>query len=316
MTSNDRTFHLFVKLPPELRHEIWKMAMRPDLPGAHFFTAFEYDNEKSSIGGDGVTLRGQHVDGVETSLAAPRCDKADPERRSWTNSNPSTYLIDSGLWTACHESRIIMQMHIKRAELAARRIHAAPRDPGITARITADGEKRFCKLYPDRDLFCLQPLDFRTLPWDRLHGNTLMLLLGKRTRHVALEFDPQWGEFEWEKCHAIANIRDAVVDDLHWSDNLWFIDYSLARCGESPRTMDESEDRAVFHGNGCRFVEVRRDDPGWNGGKRPVFDFIDELMEFQDDQAIWVDSFNQSPQQQPVYLDQPELRVLACESTS
>lgn len=77
---------------------IWDFAVRPALPGAHFFTVFNPDEEGERTAlGDCLMNPGS---GSTHALAAPQCDKTALSR-SWTASNPSAYLIDSGLWTAC-----------------------------------------------------------------------------------------------------------------------------------------------------------------------------------------------------------------------
>ncbi|KAI3579421.1 hypothetical protein IWW34DRAFT_913195 [Fusarium oxysporum f. sp. albedinis] len=65
------TFHPFSALPTELRLRVWKDVIRPDLPA------------------------NRHLDGIYNG----------------SDFNISTYLTDAGLWTACHESRLMMQKH-------------------------------------------------------------------------------------------------------------------------------------------------------------------------------------------------------------
>jgi len=75
---------------------IWKRAMRPRLPGAHVFHVSDGHSWswQPLLATPGDVPRG--VDSGEAALAtAPT---------ALTLNNPSTYLIDSGLWTACRES--------------------------------------------------------------------------------------------------------------------------------------------------------------------------------------------------------------------
>jgi len=98
-------FHHFPMLPWELRDLIWDISIRPDQPGAHFFTVFSPSIEENKKAMEVYSMKSAYG---ATELAASRCSNGKADR-SWTTSNPSTYLIDSGLWTACKESRERME---------------------------------------------------------------------------------------------------------------------------------------------------------------------------------------------------------------
>ncbi|KAK3360086.1 hypothetical protein B0T25DRAFT_119600 [Lasiosphaeria hispida] len=80
---------------------IWDFAVRPDQPGAHFFTVLNKRHE------DELAVMKEHsVLRQSPVLAAPRGCRDNEHSYSWTaSSNPSAYMVDSGLWTACRTSR-------------------------------------------------------------------------------------------------------------------------------------------------------------------------------------------------------------------
>ncbi|KAK3956284.1 hypothetical protein QBC32DRAFT_367031 [Pseudoneurospora amorphoporcata] len=110
------TFHPFPRLPWELRNEIWKFSIRPlDLPGAHVFCVEGRDLEDTEykdcdVHCARIPLEPQpwksddHTDDTFLHMAVPaKTLSSDP------TGNPSLYLVDGGLWTACKESRAAME---------------------------------------------------------------------------------------------------------------------------------------------------------------------------------------------------------------
>ena len=113
------TFHPFPKLPWELRHNIWELAVRPlDRPGAHIFCIEErkvegfeewkvegFEAKEGDVVYGPITLEpgkfNLHITVPATTIS------------SGPAGNPSTYMIDGGLWTACKESRAVMEKVFK-----------------------------------------------------------------------------------------------------------------------------------------------------------------------------------------------------------
>ncbi|RYP89916.1 hypothetical protein DL770_003937 [Monosporascus sp. CRB-9-2] len=151
MAANSSTFTCFAKLPKPLREKIWAAAIRPAQPGVHYFTIYNGDDEKerSTIGDDAafVVVYPEDCD-MSSTVAAPRCNRSEPNARSWIASNPSTYLIDGGLLTACKESREAMNKHLRAVE-PWDRINSdnynQEKDPdaAVTASLVQDGERRY-----------------------------------------------------------------------------------------------------------------------------------------------------------------------------
>ncbi|KAG4258779.1 hypothetical protein FPRO04_12139 [Fusarium proliferatum] len=103
-------FHLFSALPTKLRQQIWSLAIRPKEPGVHIFrvygTFWDHQSPKAvhfSYSKD----RFRELNCDELGLAVPLAHEAPTNKPS--AKSVSTYMIDAGLWTACHESMTMMR---------------------------------------------------------------------------------------------------------------------------------------------------------------------------------------------------------------
>lgn len=281
--ASEKTFHPFPRLPKELRDMIWDFAIRPARPSVHFFSIYNpyKDSELAAMEEHTVVVRGRTC-----GWAAPR---GEGSSYSWTASNPSVYLIDGGLWTACTESRERMEKHFRYQELRRELSEFCGSwwerpDAPATGALLRNGEEQAFTVYPRTDLLCLQPFDPETLCWDDSLGKKVPFFNKNNDSyypdHLALELDPLW----WEDVDAPGMMSlaiDMCQNILESPLYLWFIDRRLRWNGDGP--VDISEGRHVFHGNGCRYIEVRlREywtyDTGhthqWDTG---AFDFINEL---------------------------------------
>ncbi|QGJ01141.1 hypothetical protein CEK26_002585 [Fusarium fujikuroi] len=105
-------FERFSELPRELRDQIWSMAIRDDRPGVHIFG--QYDETKRCKTGGRFLRSGDMVSGTWAEPSCRRYFGNLSEDRS--DENISAYLIDGGLWTACHESRLIMDKRYEQSK--------------------------------------------------------------------------------------------------------------------------------------------------------------------------------------------------------
>ncbi|KAK6072153.1 hypothetical protein SCUP515_07485 [Seiridium cupressi] len=297
------TFHPFPRLPLELREQIWAEAIRPRQPGAHFFTI--YNNGRQ----DEISEIGQHVVATSKknirpcSLAAPRCRGRE---FSWTSHNPSAYLTDRGLWTACWESRLMMGKHYDMEKwnerLAAEReecTHNTYPDAPATVSILSKGEQQYVTVFPQLDLFCLRPLNHNSIDWDDVFQGWCSRIpffvryWGYQANHIALEWDPSWDDDEaWDMADGAALwshlsypdtplgcILRACEVELWGMENIWIIDPRIRRASsETPLRQDR---KRWTLGDGCQLVEVWPIDEGWTGVET-TDGFIDRLDEVLD----------------------------------
>lgn len=180
--------------------------------------------------------------------------------------------------------------------------------------------------YPGTDLFCLQPYDADTICWTQVMAESVPLFShpsGCEPTHIAFEFDKTWKDAvdEWDGTTIAVDIDDkkgmaACVASLANISNslphLWFIDNDVRRTSGAPVSALPKE-RRVFHGNGCKFVEVHPADAGWSRGCSPGFldrsahEFIKRL------QTIMMECWDiSSPCDLTSSGGFPELGVLAC----
>ncbi|GAB1320057.1 hypothetical protein MFIFM68171_10267 [Madurella fahalii] len=284
-------FHPFPRLPKEIRDIIWDFAIRPSMPAAHYFTIFRPHSyrEWAAIGKDMAVVG----DWPLCALAAPYCE--EKRARSWTSSNPSAYLIDGGLWTACKESRERIAKQIGPFETVFQyNGQAMVREERPAARATGtfmrNGEKQVFATYPRVDLFCLQPLNhdsilnswndgWRRDDWEHLleKKNVPMFdrWIGLELGNLALELDPAWwadsdlvqrksayglpkADFWFEEC-----ARGAALTQPFSRRTVWFIDKRIRRHPDAPPVSIEGFKGDLFYGNGCKYVQVFHGDPDW-----------------------------------------------------
>ncbi|KAI8242573.1 hypothetical protein K4K53_003771 [Colletotrichum sp. SAR 10_77] len=140
------TFTLFRELPPELRWPIWKLAISPQIRGAHFFSVQEQEEPANASG--------------RKFFATPSTfTPATHPGSRWLHGSPSAYAADYGLWSACRESRsAISQYFSKRYPRRLPypdRAYDKPEAIGIR-NVRVDGVDAPFATFPDGDLVCFQ----------------------------------------------------------------------------------------------------------------------------------------------------------------
>jgi len=193
------SFPFFACLPWEIRNTIWTFAVGPrDRRGAHHFTVVcANDPAESQAWKPHYALTDGHRRGninnkqkngshpAPFALAAPRLGKPPPGENqvqpSWLANNPSIYLQDSGLWTACRESREVMKWIYSKPRYLTEKSRAMRNDTitieshpsTITTTLTPDSSQRSqhhlrFTVFPHSDLFILQPVSYKTLNIERI----------------------------------------------------------------------------------------------------------------------------------------------------
>ncbi|EEU41924.1 uncharacterized protein NECHADRAFT_85997 [Fusarium vanettenii 77-13-4] len=268
----DGTFHRFSDLPWELRDMIWNFALRPDVPGVHIFKLY---NSKLDDDVDKNIDVSNPYDSHHLRLAAPQSNKSSITRN---RNNPSTYFIDGGLWTACKESKLVMERHFncdKRKSSSEDRIRwrseilkTGMDMPETSYFACHNGNLHFFTVFPHKDLFILRPQNLKTINWSNFDWD---IVLGSYMhdfgglQNIALEYNPEWGY----------DIEDDIVDmamDIgsHCSGiNIWIVDYTLRRrdrasVGQKPTS--HGDENVAFHLNGRRLIPVdtyRDREEGW-----------------------------------------------------
>lgn len=248
---------------------IWECAIRDSLPGVQVFNIYNsildkgVDNNIDVISGHGNPYC-QHLAAPESSRIA-RTTEITKGR-----DNPSTYLVDRGLWSACKESRYAVQRRFGFSKWRSlydkdpegfRRISTRDKLDMPATGSFASKDFNLFTVFPNRDLFILRPHDIRTIG---LGGPNEYPCIGERWQgfqgfqHIALEYNQEWAErLDGIFCPELDDIIRAIVRlGYHTAgDKLWFIDYTLSRRAVETSSSGEGECNA-FYTDGRRFVEV------------------------------------------------------------
>ncbi|QYS99676.1 hypothetical protein H0G86_006796 [Trichoderma simmonsii] len=303
-------FHQFANLPFELRLKIWNHALQPigpSRPRAHFFSVTNYEEDGDAL----KKLRVQcHLGsdceinhGTTYCLAAPKFG----DSHSWINNNPSAYLLDYGMWNACHESREVIEKHYKMnywtAKLRQGRSSINDNQPmGACVPFIYPHSGGSCcfAIHPNRDLVCIQPVNASTVGFYR--ENPLFIedfcmvdyMTGMRGfPNLALEYDPSWCDgldeaMQPKVLFEEMSPRGLFVRIIVWmvknyySPNLkmlYLIDYNLKRdTPENSHAFMLSKKRKVFSGIDRRFVEASPNSRCYsNTWSRSALEFVDNI---------------------------------------
>ncbi|KAI8665223.1 hypothetical protein LRP88_12746 [Fusarium phalaenopsidis] len=246
------TFHHFIKLPWELRDQIWKLAIRLPLPGVHIFQI--YDPKYDNVIGNNIEVFLPHGCPDDHRLAIPRSK----------NSFASVTLLDKGLWSACKESRLVMERHFSRLKWKTLMdkdwgsFWSMPFEKKLNMPLTGhfiglDGRTNFFTVFPHQDLFMLQPLNLDTIDWFNFttrHPLASAMNGFETVKNIALEYNPEWGLDMIDKIAGILS-QTALT-------NVWIVDCSIRRkyaVDIGKFTTREGQDVA-FYLEDRRLVEV------------------------------------------------------------
>ncbi|KAK3291174.1 uncharacterized protein B0H64DRAFT_409989 [Chaetomium fimeti] len=304
-------FHFFPRLPWELREKIWKLVIRPAEPGVHVFRLCSQGHSSRKSEHRAFTDQDDRRPCLWW-LAAPQClpkgvDFSPASREaapiSWTLNNPSTYLIDSGLWTACKESMLIIEREFQaparlQHEWSPSEVKSFRAKRGrftlpetTTYKIFDHSSLRYFTIFPLQDLLILKPPEVSyfdmgitddIFPSLVSHDNYKKIGRYVHSRNAALEYDPAWDKIRHNGVeHRTPNIVRDIVEStsMSYTFSIWFIDYRIKR---NPRhdqeATEEQADKSgdgpatVFYANDRRFVEVKKGQLGRTKGHRRMWD--------------------------------------------
>ncbi|KAF5721636.1 hypothetical protein FMUND_3519 [Fusarium mundagurra] len=267
------SFHCFINLPVELQTEIWSSAVRPAEAGVQIFSlssghrsqSHEDDAPESPWADTYYLTAPKWAFGPKSS----RFRAFDETTASWTKNNPSTYLIDSGLWNACRQSHRAMRDILGPTKPIAIRmkVGCGRSKVEVDAPESDSSQQRSIIVSPSQDLFILQPDDpdmfSRFLFEDVIPNNTAPGLL--QVAHVGWQYHPSWAsslhESPWIRsldslcCYIVYGARFGGLETL------WLINYRIKRKDwASSKEQFDGPKPKVFETDKFRLMEVEIDD--------------------------------------------------------
>ncbi|WQF85449.1 Putative 2EXR domain-containing protein [Colletotrichum destructivum] len=277
------TFHQFSSLPPEIRILIWECALRPSHPGVHFFSL-----ETKAIVTESVGRRRPSVVPRDTRyILAPPAFTTGP-RRMWQDGNPSTYLVDAGLWSAQRESRHVVQKHLNQL--------LKPHSPGDARDATGPDQQQpggTLRMLPHQDLICIQVGARQNVMTDKALSDLRTMLQRpsptakfSTTVHIAFEYDDSWaisGEGRLSLLRSEAGPKSCFLHLLNsiylgkLSAELYLIDYRLKL---KPGVLAP----CLFRADGYEFRGVDRSRVEGGDGASSIWGFVRALNQIA---ALW-----------------------------
>lgn len=260
------SFPLFLQLPPEIRHHIWDLAVRP-VPGArhvHYFIIADHYTQHADprypIHGYFLRLGAEGRVNAGFKLAVPYGNVA-------SGPNESVYLTDSGLWMASRESREAMERHFKKNEWWSqmpgpsqpKQLHKAGDFLGemqvasSSSYVNAAGETNHITIQPWIDLVYFKPISLDDVDWWHHYAGDDVPLVDYRGEadsipkpsflglDVAFDYDRgMYDVLAGRTVYHCAHVKGVhsmsiidMIDVFHESAarTVWFVDHRLRRRG-------------------------------------------------------------------------------------
>ncbi|KAK7570265.1 hypothetical protein V3481_019451 [Fusarium oxysporum f. sp. vasinfectum] len=244
---------------------------------------------------------------------------------SWTKNNPSTYLLDSGLWSACRLSRKIIGDKLDEAKffvVRTRTNHHDLSDTELDTSRACASQHRNIVVSLSQDLFILQLDDSdvfilyfndRGIPHETAGGSP-------RLQHVGWQYNPAWAtsvrESSWTPsldslcCYIVYGAKSGGLETF------WLINYRIKRKHWVPLKEELSEpEPQIFEADGFRLTEVPANENGpWDEvvddcDPHTLVDFIAFVNQLQE-------LINYTLRSIPIQVGKQKvsIKILACES--
>lgn len=221
------TFTSFLRLPPEIRQQIWKYAVRPFhrngwlqhillttcscsceceggclclcscIPVDSVLT-LPHTDETKSLASESINYTFV-ADGCGQRLYLPDMGQ---DNTANGNANRSGYCWDAGLWTACWESNAVMRTRLLGQGPSLKNLEDTQLTPQSLV-VRQSGDPWVGVIHHARDIFCLRLENWSAdINWSLLRLVLKSISRNGRMRgsllHVALEFDSSWNR-DWPR---------------------------------------------------------------------------------------------------------------------
>lgn len=165
-------FPLFSSLPPELRDQIWEMAVTPPQNGVNYFSV--HHSSTTGVSSNCVEVDSQHELPTQRGprLLPPSFDPNDstPLTRSWFNKNPSTYNLPRVAF-AYREARAAFSRVVKLLINAPAQATTASTSAGSS--VHSRRQLRALTAKQESEIFKIHLLHSQDLMYLKIYGNAL-----------------------------------------------------------------------------------------------------------------------------------------------
>ncbi|KAF5724821.1 hypothetical protein FMUND_377 [Fusarium mundagurra] len=249
------SFRRFANLPKELRDTIWDYASQRNLAGVQIFELRTAEPKQDGENSD-TTTSGNGL--PRQQLAPPLRSKCFPALDgSPGTSNVSRYMADIGLWTACKESREVME---KTTQRARKILEMQEKDEyryynweeHVPAIISCSTSQRFL-VQPHADLFVIQPSKIEDIDWSQVARDIRKQFEPRGFGfgiNIGIEWNVEWGI---KKDDDDFNLLCEAFRDI--KAQLWTIDTNLRRKEDMDHNSKDFCGK-VFYACDRKFLEV------------------------------------------------------------
>ncbi|CAG2003877.1 unnamed protein product [Fusarium graminearum] len=263
------SFHLFTSLPVELQAEIWSLAVRSTTPGVQVFSL-----SSDAMGQQQGDNTQSYPWAATYRLTAPKwsfgpisttVNKSQATLASWTKGNPSTYLVDSGLWNACRHSHRVMRDLIEATGpmVVQTKVERCSREVNRGACANLPSQKRTIIVSPHNDLFILQLDNPEMFNWS-LFEDVVPLDAAPglvHIRHVGWQYHPIWASSLHDSAWlaSLSSLCAYIVYGMRFGglETLWLINYRIKRKHwVSSKNEVKGPEPKVFETDSFRLTEV------------------------------------------------------------
>ncbi|KAF5589675.1 uncharacterized protein FSUBG_11100 [Fusarium subglutinans] len=243
------SFARFAQLPKELRDMVWEYASQRDVAGVQIFELRPPEPTEDGETSDATTSGARPP---RQQLAAPLRSKCFPSIDGGPgDSNVSRYMADIGLWTACKESREVMEKTTQRTNRIPER--GARQEYRFNwGDLPSDTSQPFM-VQLHKDLIVLQPSKIEDINWSQIAHDIGEHFDPRYSWHginIGIEWKVQWGI---NKEDDDFNLLCQAFHDL--DAQLWIIDHNLKRKEDMDKNKTDGGTEA-FYTCDRKFLEV------------------------------------------------------------
>ncbi|KAF5678356.1 hypothetical protein FHETE_1330 [Fusarium heterosporum] len=237
------TFHPFLKLPRELREQIWTYAGDPSRRSVHVCPFYEDSPSDQPLQKRAINLMLLRHHSVRKRRLL--------HSRPTGNIQVRSEVCDKGMWSACRESRLVLQK--------------PSRCPPET--LFENGFTNYCRsFFPSSHLFYLirpptGPETFIEDYGEPDRGLSEVMVRSMPNTHLVVEYDQTWARKSNRTRIRSVLAYAARTLDVHV---MWLVDYKIKRKQYAPSQQERTSPGIIFRCGNHQFVSVKDRQQEWD----------------------------------------------------